>query len=137
VTVDSNHMLGEHTAVRFNLMGHRNDVPGRDHEKFERRGLAPSIAFGLGSATRATVSYLRQEDDNIPQYGVPFYNGRPLADVDPSSYFGYHNIDRQRIDVDALTAIIEHDFDDLVSLRNLTRAQRVDQVSIVDAVQGT
>ncbi len=137
VTADSNHMLGERTAVRFNLMGHRNDVPGRDHEQFERWGLAPSIAFGLGSATRVTVNYLHQDDDNIPQYGVPFYNGRPLADVDPSSYFGYHNIDRQRIDVDALTAIIEHDFDDLVSLRNLTRAQRVDQVSIVDAVQGT
>ena len=137
VTADSNRMLGEHTALRLNLMGHRNDVPGRDHERFKRWGMAPSVAFGLGTPTRVTLSVLHQEDDNVPQYGVPFYNGRPLDGVERSNYYGYHNIDRQQIDVDALTAIIEHEFSDGFSLRNLSRVQRVDQVSIVDAVQGT
>lgn len=137
VTADSNYMIGEQTAVRFNLMAHENDVPGRDYEKFERWGFAPSIAFGLGTDTRVTLSYLHQKDDNLPQYGVPFYNGRPLDGVDSSNYYGYHNIDKQKVDVDAFTAIVEHEFSDMFSFRNLSRVQRVDQVSVVDATQGT
>lgn len=136
-TADVNQMIGEHTAVRLNLMAHENDVPGRDFEKFERWGFAPSIAFGLGTDTRVTLSYLHQKDDNMPQYGMPFYNGRPLAGVDPSNFYGYHNIDKQEIEVDSFTATIDHEFGDSLSLRNLSRIQRVDQLSIVDAVQGT
>jgi catecholate siderophore receptor len=136
VTADTNHMLGETTAVRFNLMGHRNDVPGRDYEDFSRWGFAPSIAFGLGTDTRVTLSYLHQEDDNLPQYGVPFYAGRPLDGVDPSNFYGYHNVDKQEVEVDSFTAVIEHDFSDAFSLRNLARVQRVDQLTVVDAVQG-
>jgi catecholate siderophore receptor len=136
VTADTNHMVGETTAVRFNLMGHRNDVPGRDYEDFSRWGFAPSIAFGLGTDTRVTLSYLHQEDDNLPQYGVPFYAGRPLDGVDPSNFYGYHHVDTQEVEVDSFTAVIEHEFSDALSLRNLARVQRVDQLTVVDAVQG-
>ncbi len=137
LTADTNHMVGEHTAVRLNLMAHENDVPGRDVEKFERWGFAPSIAFGLGTDTHVTLSYLHQEDDNIPQYGMPFFNGRPLDGVDPSNFYGYRNIDKQEIEVDAFTVVIDHQFNETMSLRNLARAQTVDQLSVVDAVQGT
>ena len=85
-------------------MGHQNDVAGRDYEKFERWGIAPSLALGLGTDTTVTLSYLHQNDDNIPQYGVPFFNGRPLAGVDSSNYYGYNNIDSQEIDTDSFTA---------------------------------
>jgi catecholate siderophore receptor len=135
-TADINQMFGEHSAIRLNLMAHRNDAPGRDYEKFERWGFAPSFAFGLGTDTRVTLSYLHQKDDNIPQYGVPFYNGRPLPGVDSSNYYGYHNVDKQEVEVDSFTATIDHEFADGLSLRNLSRIQRIDQISIVDAVQG-
>ncbi len=137
ITADVNQDLGKHSAVRVNAMAHRNDVPGRDYEKFERWGIAPSLAFGLDTNTTVTLSYLYQSDDNVPQYGVPFYDGRPLAEVDSSSYFGYRNVDRQEIDTHAFTAIIDHRFNDSFSLRNLSRVQKVDQLSIVDATQGT
>lgn len=137
LTTDANQTLGEHTALRVNAMVHHNDVAGRDYEKFERWGLAPSLAFGLGTDTTVTLDYVHQSDDNIPQYGVPFYNGRPLPGVDSSNYYGYHNIDRQEIDTDALTAIVDHRFSDQFSLRNLSRIQQIEQLSVVDAVQGT
>jgi catecholate siderophore receptor len=136
-TADTNQTFGEHSAVRVNAMVHRNDVAGRDYEKFERWGLAPSLAFGLGTDTTVTLNYVHQTDDNIPQYGVPFFNGRPLPGVDSSNYYGYHNIDRQEIDTDALTAIIDHRFSDTFSLRNLSRLQQIEQLSVVDASQGT
>ena len=137
LTADVNKDLSEHSALRINAMGHRNDVAGRDYEQFERWGIAPSLAFGLDTDTTVTLSYLYQNDDNVPQYGVPFYDGRPLAGVDSSSYFGYHNIDRQEIDTNAFTTIIDHRFNDALSLRNLSRVQQVDQLSVVDASQGT
>ncbi|MGN6153169.1 MAG: TonB-dependent receptor [Lysobacteraceae bacterium] len=139
-TADVNHDFGNGTAVRLNVMNHRNDVPGRDVERFRRWGVAPSVAFGLGTDTRITLSYLHQHDDNLPQYGVPFalngYHDGPLPGIDPSTYFGYRNVSRQTSDVDMLTGVFEHDFGDAVTLRSLARFQRVDQVSNVTALQG-
>jgi catecholate siderophore receptor len=71
ITVDSNTSLDNGVAFRINAMAHQNDAPGRDYEDFKRWGIAPSIAFGLGTDTRFTLSYFHQSDDNFPQYGVP------------------------------------------------------------------
>ena len=139
-TADSNIDFGNGTALRVNAMAHANDVPGRDVERFRRWGVAPSIAFGLGTPTRFTVSYFHQHDDNLPQYGVPYalnsYNDGPLPGIDPQTYFGYRNISKQTSDVDMLTAVFAHDFNDRVSLRSLARLQRVEQYSNVTALQG-
>ncbi|WP_269778102.1 TonB-dependent receptor, partial [Pseudomonas tolaasii] len=70
LTLDSNSQLNDTTAFRLNLMAHGNDVPGRDYEDYSRWGIAPSIAFGLGTPTRVTLSYEHQKDDNTPQYGI-------------------------------------------------------------------
>ena len=134
---DSNAQFNDSTALRLNAMIHRNDVAGRDVEKFERWGIAPSLALGLGTDTVLTLNYIHQEDDNVPQYGVPFIDGRPVPGVDPSTYYGYRNIDRQEIETDGLTAILTHRFSDALSVRNLARIQDVDQFSLVDPPQGT
>lgn len=141
VTLDSNQTIGESTAVRVNLMGHRNDVPGRDIEEMKRWGFAPSIVFGLGTDTTFTLSYLHQRDDNTPQYGVPYFfigtQGTALPGVDPSTYYGYRNVDTQEIEVDAFTGILTHRFSENLSVRNFTRVQEVNQLLIVDAPGGT
>ena len=137
VTGDVNRLIGETTAIRVNVMGHRNDVPGRDFEDNKRWGVAPSIAFGLGTDTSLSLSYLHQTDDNIPQYGVPTFQGRLLPGADYEAYYGYRNIDSQEIDVDMFTATLDHRFDDSFSVRNLTRWEQIAQVSIVDPPQGT
>jgi len=136
LTLDSNTQIGETSALRLNVMVHQNDAPGRDFEDYKRWGIAPSFAMGLGTDTTFTLNLLHQHDDNIPQYGVPFFNGAPLPGVDSSNFYGYRNIDKQVIDTDSLTAILKHRFGDNVSIRNLTRVSKVDQLSIVDAPQG-
>ncbi|WP_223619917.1 TonB-dependent receptor [Lysobacter sp. ESA13C] len=137
VTTDSNFVLGEGSALRLNAMAHQNDVPGRDVEQSERWGVAASLAFGLGSDTSWTLNYLHQEDDNTPQYGLPFFNGDVLPGIDRGNYYGYSNIDRQDIQLDSVTSILDHAFNDNFKIRNLTRWQQADQFSLVDAVQGT
>ncbi len=141
VTADSNFDFGNGTALRLNAMAHQNDVPGRDHENFQRWGFAPSIAFGLGTDTRFTLSYLHQEDNNLPQYGVPYalnpFNDGALPGIDSETYFGYRNTSRQEIEVDMLTGVFEADFNEHLSLRSLGRLQRVRQDLTVTALQGT
>src|SRR3546814_2440454 len=89
-------------------MAHKNDVPGRDVDTYKRWGVAPSVSIGMAGPTKLTLQYLHQEDDNIPQYGVPYYDGL-IPGVHRSDYFGYRNVDRQEITVDQATAIFEHE----------------------------
>jgi catecholate siderophore receptor len=140
-TVDSNVRLGELAAVRLNAVYHRNDIPGRDFEHVRRWGVAPAVTFGIEGPTSFTLAYLHQRDDNVPVYGIPYFRNRindgPLAEAHDSDYFGYRNLDLQRVTVDRLTATFHHDFSESVSLRNLTRWQRVAQLSHTSAPQGT
>jgi len=140
-TVDTNIRASELIAVRLNAMWHRNDVPGRDVEHYRRWGVAPAITFGIASETSLTLAYMHQSDNNTPVYGVPFFlshlNDGPLPGADDSDYFGYRNIDEQKIDIDRLTATFRHEFSDALSVRNLTRWQRIDQRSRTSAPQGT
>lgn len=135
-TIDANLRASELVAVRLNAMVHKNDVPGRDVDKYERWGVAPSIKIGVEGPTSLIVQYIHQEDNNIPQYGVPYYNGL-LPGVDRSSYYGYRNVDRQDIVVDQATIIAEHEFNDNWSVRNLARWQNVKQLTVVGPPQGT
>lgn len=136
-TGDFNQQLGQTSAVRLNVMGHRNRVPDREVERNKRWGIAPSIAYGLGTATTLSLALLHQHDDNTPQYGVPTWEGNLLPGVDRSSYFGYSNIDQQINDTDAATFTLSHVFSDALSLRNQTRWQQTDQLSVVNPPQGT
>lgn len=140
-TIDANYRVSDLIAVRLNAMAHRNDIPGRDVENNKRWGVAPSITLGIDSPTKLTLQYLHQEDTNIPQYGVPYYktntNDGEVPGVDRGAYYGYRNVDTQKINVDQATAIFEHAFSDKVSVRNLTRWQDVRQLTIVDPPQGT
>ena len=91
--------------------------------------------------TSLTLAYVHQRDDNTPIYGVPYYlnqlNDGPLPEADDSDYFGYRNLDEQETTVDRLTATVRHEFSDAISIRNLTRWQRVDALTVASAPQGT
>lgn len=141
-TIDANFRVSDLIAVRLNAMGHRNDIAGRDVEKNERWGIAPSLTIGIESPTSLTLQYLHQEDNNIPQYGVPYYKsatnpGGILPGVDRGSYYGYRNVDKQKIGVDQATIIGAHEFSDTLSIRNLARWQQVTQFTLVGPPQGT
>ncbi|WP_395743279.1 TonB-dependent receptor [Prosthecobacter sp.] len=138
-TVDTNQKLSEHTAIRLNGMWNSNDVAGRDNVFMGRYGIGASIVFGLGTDTRFTVNYMRQEENNMPDFGLPYIpnngtfvapvgylNGfqNQLPPVDYSSFYGRRNYDYQKIQTDMITAIFEHDFSKTLRFRNTTRWAR-------------
>lgn len=136
LTLDTNqvlHDLGDGTLFRLNLMAHENRVPGRDRIEQQRWGLAPSLMFGHGSDTRLTLSYFHQSDDNLPDYGVPARDGKPLPGVKTSNYYGWRNLDQERADTDSLTVKFEHDLNADWTVQNLTRISQVDRDATISA----
>jgi catecholate siderophore receptor len=126
------------TALRLNGMWTDTGTAGRDVIQDERWGLAPSLALGLGTPTRLTLSYFHLDQDNLPGYGIPWVptNGGPLRaygnkapPVDYSNFYGLKS-DFERTRTDIPTALIEHDFNESFSLRNLTRFGRNDRDSV-------
>ncbi|VDZ84079.1 TonB-dependent receptor Fiu [Kluyvera intermedia] len=70
-TLDVNEAIGDTTAVRLNVMGEKTHDAGRDNVKNERYGIAPSIAFGLGTQNRLYLNYLHVKQNNTPDGGIP------------------------------------------------------------------
>ena len=88
-------------AFRLNALAHSGEVAERDGAKMQRYGLAPSLAFGLGSATELTLSYMKQTADDRPDYGLPWLDGRP-APVARENFYGFDS-DFLKTDADIFT----------------------------------
>jgi len=111
--------LGTPAAARVNLMADTNGVAERDVADFNRIGLAPSLALGLGEPTRVTFSWFYQQEHDRPDFGVPWYFGTP-APVNRSNFYGFKT-DELKTTADMGTVKVEHDFDGWITVRDLSR----------------
>jgi catecholate siderophore receptor len=119
-TADLNLPVGPASAIRLNVMGQDSDTVGRDLAEQRRWGVAPSIGIGLGTDTQFTLSYLHQEEDNRPDYGLPYVFGRP-APVSIDTFYGLTD-DNEDVAVDLLTVKLDHVATDWLKLSNTLRA---------------
>lgn len=106
-TADVNYVLDDDAALRVNLMGQRNNVEGRPFARTQKFGIAPAIGFGLGTDMVFTLKYLHQQEDDIPDYGIPFLFGA-AAPVDHRNYYGLPFDDRFQSEVDIVTGHADH-----------------------------
>lgn len=126
ITLDGNKDFGNGIAARIALMGHQNEKAGQhDGAEYKRAGIAPSITFGLDTATRATLSYYYLKSDDTPDSGVPYnYDaskkatfGKPV-DVKQGIYYGLHDRDFQKQENQIGTIKLEHDLTDNLTITN-------------------
>ncbi len=139
-------------AFRLNAFSDRGNVVGRDVIERNRWGVAPSLTLGLGTATRATLSYLHVSQDATPDGGVPgvglmgftsasvyktlasatatppsgAVTANDIQPVSRSNFYGSAN-DFDKTTADMLTVQLEHDFAPGSTLRNTTRLGRTQQ----------
>ncbi len=139
-TVDLNWKLSDRSALRLNLMDQDAGVNGRKRVKNKRWGVAPTIAFGLHTPTKIYLGFMHVEQDNIPDGGVftiglPGYASpdpvnRPYlgtaARVNAANWYGTKD-DYDAIKSNVLSVIVEHDFNERLSLSNTTRWSETDQ----------
>jgi len=133
------------SALRLNVMAQDYGVPGRDEVRNKRWGVAPSAAFGLGTATRATLNYLHLQQDNRPDggvstFGLPGYAYgigstalNPGPAVRSSNYYGLAS-DFDHVKMDMFTSRLEHDLAPGSTLRNTTRLGRTEEDVVVTGI---
>jgi catecholate siderophore receptor len=105
----------------------------------DRWGIAPSLAFGLGTPTTVHLDFLHVSQNNVPDGGVPTIGLPGYASPDParpeigeaprvdsSSFYGTLS-DHDDVVADMATLRVEHDFAGGASLRNTTRWGRNEQ----------
>lgn len=148
-TADWNKVLNKipGSAFRLNALWQDSDVAGRDHVNNKRWGLAPSLAFGLDSATRYYLNLLYVKQDNIPDGGVPTIGlpgwepqagqealvGHP---VDPENFYGTSS-DYDHVTAQMATFRFEHDFSDTLKLSNIVRWGQTKQDYMLTAFMST
>jgi catecholate siderophore receptor len=108
-TADFNYQFADSAAFRVNAMGLKSEVADRDFVDNRRWGVAPSLVFGIGGPTTFTANYLHQEQNDIPDYGIPFAFGSPVP-VPRDTYYGLPSDDRSRARVDIGTAKLKTEF---------------------------
>lgn len=86
VTTDINKALGDTTAVRVNLMK-TDGGSTRDQVTSERDGAAINLRWGIGTDDEFSLSHYYLKTHNVPDYGVPFFQNRPL-DVPGNRFYG-------------------------------------------------
>ncbi|HEV2539585.1 MAG TPA: catecholate siderophore receptor Fiu [Frateuria sp.] len=139
MTADLNRQIGNQAAFRLDAVGQDSGVPGRDRVRNRRWGVAPSLAFGLGTPTRVYVDALHVKQNNVPDGGIPTIGlpgyGSPdptrpqvgaAPRVDSENFYGTAQ-DHDHVTADMLTLIVQHEFDADHALRNTTRWGRTRQ----------
>ena len=150
ITVDTNHMIGDTTAFRINALTTDGDVAGRDEVENGMDALAVSLATGLGTDSRFTVSAEYQDQDRLPDYGLPWvpnYSGRAdravaanlAADaggppsVSFDNFYGNVNRDYEKIKATTITGLYELDVNEDNKLRFQAKYGIVKRKSITTA----
>lgn len=133
-TFDGNYQFSDTVAGRLNLMTHESNVAGRDKVNYDRWGIAPSLAFGLGTPTRVNLDYYHLESDDLPDSGIPYtiptngsagrtsaHPSKPNDGGDSDNFYGLTGRDFRKTRVDIATFAVEHDLTDSLTIKNTLR----------------
>lgn len=111
--------VNEKFSFRLNSMYQKSESY-RDYVGFEHYGFSPTATVNLNEYTKLQVGYEHFDDDRVVDRGIPSQNGAPYK-TKYSSFFGYPNENRANTKINSLYALITHDFDATLQLKNNTR----------------
>lgn len=128
-TIDLNKEINDHIAVRLVGVGNSNNVVGRDHIYSKRWGLAPSVTFKFNEKINYVVQFMHQQDDSVPDYGIPTLIkpgnsvAKPMSEygVKRSNWYGRKEIDRDQTQDNQLTGRLTYDVTPDIVIHNDTR----------------
>jgi catecholate siderophore receptor len=130
-TADYAHPFSD--AFAFRVTGVYEDSEGfRDGYELKRQGINPTAAIHAGENTLITLGYeyfrdQRTADRGIPSFANTFNGTRFPVATDRETFFGDPEASRGDVEVNAFSALLEHDFGDGTVLRNRTRVANYDK----------
>ncbi|MCZ8018189.1 TonB-dependent siderophore receptor [Novosphingobium sp.] len=110
IAADLDQPVGESFAARLNatyeaLNNHRDRFDGHF------TGIAPTLGWKLGEATRLVAAYEYVEDRRITDRGVPSFAGSPLRGFD-EVFFGDTTLNRASVTAHIARVKVDHEFSD-------------------------
>jgi catecholate siderophore receptor len=151
-TVDVNQplQLGEpgtffgNAALRVNGLWQDGGVAGRDFVERENRSIAPSLAFGVNTATRASVAAQITRQSNLADYGLPAAaspigpltptSALAATPVDQSTYYGSPDVDYDKVEQNSVTLRLERDVTPSLTVRNQTRYNDTERRAVITSI---
>jgi catecholate siderophore receptor len=117
VTADVDERLSDALALRVN--GVFEDAGSfRDGVELQRSGIAPTMTWRRGDATKVTLGFEHFHDQRVADRGITSFQGLP-AEVPIETYYGNADDSKVRALVNLGSAVVEHQFSSL-ALRNRT-----------------
>jgi len=121
VTADVNKVLGKEAALRVNVM--KTDAGStRDHVDSEREGIAANLRWGIGTRDEFSLSHYTLKTDNVPDFGVPFFEQKPLR-VSGDTFYGTTS-DYERNTTHMTTGSYKHRFSQDTEIKSVLRYAR-------------
>lgn len=117
LAADLDQPLGESFAARFNAT-YEDFANHRDGYDGHFVGVAPTLGWRLGEATRMVLGYEYADDQRVTDRGVPSFAGAPLRGYD-DTFFGSPTANHSAVTAHIARARLDHDFSDALSV-NLT-----------------
>lgn len=125
IAIDINRPINEIAAFRLNAMyEHSNSF--RNGVELERGGVNPTLTIKPTAQTKIVLSGEYFTDNRVADRGIPSFQGRP-AETHRSTFFGDPNRSPVRLDTYSLNSLIEHTFDNNLTVRNRTRYASYDK----------
>jgi catecholate siderophore receptor len=129
--LDIGQAITPNLAGRFNAV-YENTDSYRDFLHIERYGVNPTVTFLPNDSTRVKLSYeffhdWRTADRGIPSQVVGNFPYYPYQTSD-STFFGNPDLNFAHVDANIATAVIDHDFDSGVNIKNATRYASYDKM---------
>jgi catecholate siderophore receptor len=129
-TIDIGDAISEGAAFRINAVYEDSDSY-RDGVDLERYGITPTFTFKPSEQTKIVLSAEYFEDKRIGDRGQPSlrsgsatganFKNRPYNVGDTNQFYGNARLSPNEAETVAFNALIEHVFDNGVTLRNRTR----------------
>lgn len=111
----------------FRIMGmYEASDSFRDGVSMRRSGINPTVSFRTNGGTLLRISYENFRDERTADRGIPSFQGRPFSTA-RGSFFGDPGRSPTHVDVNAVTAFAEHQFDNNMTLRNQFRFATYDK----------
>ncbi|CAH1212014.1 Ferrichrome-iron receptor [Candidatus Nitrotoga sp. BS] len=125
VLLDVGQGINDVVAFRVNGM-YENSGSFRDAVTSKRHGFSPTFTIMPSDKTKIVVGGELFKDDRTADRGIPSFDGRPV-NTKRSTFFGDPSVSFATADVKSLSALIEHGFDNGLTVRNRTRLAKYDK----------